>query len=118
MLKPYTEAQKKRISNNVIKACGDITKLSKQAYNYLYLCSGFIAHYNHAGFIDHYTHYSLQKDIEANARMNQWHNFTPQDRDYAYYMSKRDIYNMILGRIVAREFVRDHFSFVYIGGNA
>lgn len=118
MLTPYTETQKKRIANNIIKACYDINKLSKQAYNYLNLCSGFIAHYNHAGFIDHYTHYSLQKDIEANARMNQWHNFTPQDRDYAYYMSKRDIYNMILGRIVAREFVRDHFSFIHIGGHA
>lgn len=118
MLTPYTETQKKRIANNIIKSCNDITKLSKQAYNYLNLCSGFIAHYNHNGFIYYYKNHSLQKDIEENARMNQWHNFTPQDRDYAYYMSKRDIYNMILGRIVAREFVRDHFSFIHIGGNA
>lgn len=118
MLALYTEAQKKRIANNIIVACQDITKLSKQSYNYLNLCSGFIAHYNHNGFKYYYSKHSLQNDIESNARMNQWKNFSPSDRDYEYYMSKRDIYNMILGRIVAREFVKDHFSFVIIGGNA
>lgn len=118
MLTPYTETQKKRIANNIIKACYDINKLSKQAYNYLNLCSGFIAHYNHAGFIDHYMHYSLVRDLAANAKMNQWRNFTPSDQHYDYYMSKRDIYNMILGGLAAREFVQDHFTFISIPGHA
>lgn len=118
MIVPYTEQQKKRIASNVVKACSDITKLNKQAYNYLYLCSGFIAHYDLNGFKEYYSDNSLMQDLANNARMNQWRNFSPSDQDYLYYMSKRDIYNMILGGIVAQEFVRDHFSFSYIGGNA
>jgi hypothetical protein len=42
MLTPYTERQKTMIVNNVIKAVKDPDKLSKQAYKYLYLCSGFM----------------------------------------------------------------------------
>jgi hypothetical protein len=118
MLTPYSEAQKKRIANNIVKACSDITKLNKQAYNYLNLCSGFIAHYNHAGFISHYQDFPLINDIVANSRYNQWKNFTPNDRDYAYYMSKRDIYNMVLGALAAQEFIRDHFVFIPVMGHA
>lgn len=96
MLKPYTERQKTTIVNNVIKAVKDPDKLSKQAYKYLYLCSGFIAHYNHAGFIGHYRWNSLRGDILHFADWNEWRNFKPGDQNYEYYKSKADIYNRIV----------------------
>ena len=100
MLTPYTEKQASMIVNNVLKALNDPSKLSKQAYKYLYLCSGFIAHYNHQGFMSYYNREGkLKQDILDNARINQWRNFTPMDRDYQYYQSKAAIYNRIINAI-------------------
>lgn len=117
---PLTQRQKQLIAKNVLAACKDINKLNKTGYNFLYLASGFIAHYDLEGFKAYYSEHSLQDDIERNARMNQWSNFRPGERDYDYYMAKRDCYNMILGGIVAEEtsamrFMRDHFTIVHIG---
>lgn len=115
MLKPYTETQCKRIAANILAACSDINKLNNSSYKYLYLCSGFIAHYDLHGFRAHYDEPgTLARDITQNARANQWANFRPGDRDYAYYMSKRDIYNRILGGLAAYDFMRDHFSIVQV----
>jgi hypothetical protein len=100
MLTPYTEKQASMIVNNVLKALNDPSKLSKQAYKYLYLCSGFIVHYNHQGFMSYYNRSGkLKQDILRNARINQWRNFTPMDRDYQYYQSKARIYNRIINAI-------------------
>lgn len=107
---PLTQRQKQLIAKNVLAACKDITKLNKTGYNFLYLASGFIAHYNLGGFIAYYTNHSLQKDIERHARQNQWHNFRQGDRDYDYYMAKRDCYNMILGGLVARQALDEQFG--------
>ena len=96
MLTPYTERQNSMIVSNVLKALDNPDKLSKQAYKYLYLCAGFIAHYNHYGFISYYRQNSLKADILRFQRLNQWRNFTPNDRDYEYYKSKADIYNRII----------------------
>ena len=116
MLKPITKAQQTRIVNNVVAACRDIEKLNSTGYNFLYLASGFIAHYNLAGFKAHYSEPgSLQRDIENNARANQWHNFRPGERDADYYHSKRDTYNAILGRFCAQQFIREHVQFIHIG---
>lgn len=93
---PYSERQKKLIANNILAAIKDIQKLNGPAYKFLNLCSGFIAHYDIHGFKSHYSVYSLHRDIMNNARMNQWSNFRPGDRDYEYYMSKKDVYNMVL----------------------
>ena len=70
-----------------------------QAYKYLYLCSGFIAHYDHGGFISYYQRNSLKADLLRFRDSNQWKNFTPHDRDYQYYKSKADIYNRIIQSI-------------------
>jgi hypothetical protein len=99
MITAYTEKQKTLIVNNVIKACTDIKKLSKPAYKYLYLCSGFIAHYNHYGFMSHYENDSLTNDILNNVHFNQWNNFKNTDKNYDYYMSKKDIYNRIVSKL-------------------
>lgn len=100
---PLTLRQKQLITKNVLAACKDITKLNKTGYNFLYLASGFIAHYNLQGFIAYYSEHSLEADIDRNARFNQWHNFRQGERDADYYHSKRDAYNMILGGLVARD---------------
>ena len=95
-LTPLTERQKVLIVNNVLAAVKDITKLNRTGYNFLYLASGFIAHYNLGGFIGYYEDHSLEVDIVRNASSNQWNNFRPADRDYDYMMAKKDVYNRIL----------------------
>jgi len=75
----------------------DIELLTKSAYKYLYLCSGFIAHYSLFGFRAHYEDvFHLVDAIKRNARMNQWDNFRPGQEHYDYYMQKKEIYNQIL----------------------
>jgi hypothetical protein len=97
---PLTERQKTLIVNNVVKACKNIDNLNKTGYNFLYLASGFIAHYDLYGFIASYTGQSLKQDIISFAGSNQWNNFRPGERDYDYYMAKKDVYNRILQAIV------------------
>lgn len=99
-LTPLTKRQQDLIVSNVVKACKDITLLNKTGYNFLYLASGFIAHYNLHGFIDFYSYVSLKNDIIGFAGQNQWKNFRPGERDYEYYMSKADVYNRILEEIL------------------
>ena len=121
-IEPLTSRQKALIVSNVLKACTDIEKLNSTGYKYLYLCSGFIAHYNLNGFIAHYREHSLKRDIERNYRQNQWRNFRDGDEHAGYYHSKRAVYNAILGGLVARDeldalvFMRDHFEIVHIRG--
>jgi hypothetical protein len=114
---PLTQRQKELIAKNVLAACKDIEKLNSTGYKFLNLCSGFIAHYDLEGFKAYYSEHSLQADIERNAKPNQWGNFRPNDRDYEYYMAKRDCYNMILGRLIAKEFksfMDSHFQIIHI----
>lgn len=76
---------------------GEIEYLTKAAYNYLYLASGFIAHYNLHGFRDYYSDVeNLRRDILINQMHNQWRNFTKHDEDYDYMMQKKSIYNQIV----------------------
>jgi len=100
MLVPHTEAEKLHIINAVKRAVVDPSKLTKKAYNFLYLANGFIAHYNKGGFISHYEAPGKLKDaILERQNSNQWSNFRENDKDYAYYMSKKDIYNRIVNAI-------------------
>lgn len=98
-LTPLTDRQKTLIVNNVVAACRDIEKLNKTGYNFINLASGFIAHYNLHGFIAHYSNHSLKNAILENSRQNQWNNFRPGEKDYEYYMSKKEVYNRILSAI-------------------
>lgn len=95
-LQPMTQKEQDLTVKNVLAACKDITKLNKRGYNFLYLASGFIAHYNIQGFKDYYTDNSLVQDILGHASYNQWRNFGPDERDYDYYMAKRRVYNRIV----------------------
>lgn len=98
---PLTERQKALIVSNIVKACKNIDNLNKTGYKYLYLCSGFIAHYNLYGFIAHYSdRNSLKRDILSYAGQNQWNNFRPGESDYDYMMAKKDVYNRIIAQIM------------------
>lgn len=96
---PLTERQMTLIVNNVVSAVKNIDNLNKTGYKYLYLCSGFIAHYDVYGFISHYSDRSLKQDILSYAGQNQWRNFRPGDADYDYYKSKAEVYARILEKI-------------------
>ena len=98
------------IIKNVIAACGNIEKLNKRGYDFLYLCSGFIAHNDLEGFKDYYRDNSLISDIEANYAQNQWRNYRTGERFADYYHSKRDIYNAILGNLLAVNLTRKAFA--------
>jgi hypothetical protein len=99
-LTPLTERQKSLIVSNVVKACRDIDNLNKTGYNFINLCSGFIAHYDLYGFISAYSEPGrLKRDIVSYAGQNQWKNFRPGERDYEYYQAKADVYNRILEQI-------------------
>jgi len=97
---PLTERQKALIVSNVVKAVKNIDNLNKTGYNFVYQCSGFIAHYDMYGFIASYTGESLKQDLVSYAGQNQWKNFRPGERDYDYYMAKADVYNRILSQIM------------------
>lgn len=98
-MEALTERQKALIVSNVVKAVKNIDNLNKTGYKFLYLCSGFIAHYDMYGFIAHYSDRSLKRDILSYAGQNQWRNFRPGERDYEYYMAKADVYNRIVQQI-------------------
>ena len=97
---PLTTRQKALIVSNIVKAVKNIDNLNKTGYNFIYQCSGFIAHYDMYGFIASYSGESLKRDILSYAGQNQWRNFRPGERDYDYYMAKADVYNEIVSQII------------------
>ena len=96
---PLTQRQKQLIVSNIVKAVKNIDNLNKTGYNFIYQCSGFIAHYDMYGFIASYSGESLKRDILSYAGQNQWRNFRPGERDYEYYQAKADVYNEIVSQI-------------------
>jgi hypothetical protein len=109
-MKPIDTKTQALIIKNVIAACGNIEKLNKRGYDFLYLCSGFIAHYDLEGFKAYYRENSLVADLEANYSQNQWRNFQAGERFADFYHSKRDIYNAILGNLLAVDVTRKAFA--------
>jgi hypothetical protein len=74
----------------------DINNLTNSAYKFLYLSSGFIAHYNLYGFRGAYADVNdLKAQLAQSYAANQWSNFRPGERDYSYMMQKKEIYNRI-----------------------
>lgn len=82
---------------------GDIGYLTKQAYNFIMLSNGFIAHYNLYGFIEEYRNIeNLRRNILTNRQNNQWNNFSSFDENYSYMMQKKRIYNNLCDVCEAR----------------
>ena len=109
-MKPIDLKTQALIIKNVLAACGNIEKLNKRGYDFLYQCSGFIAHYDLEGFKEYYRDHSLVADIEANHAQNQWRNYREGERFADFYHSKRDIYNAILGNLLAVDVTRKAFA--------
>lgn len=98
MREAFTERQQYLIAKNLIKAATlNIECLTKASYQYISGCCGFIAHYDLEGFISSYgTPQNLRHDILHNAKNNQYNNFRPNDVNYEYYMSKRNVYETVV----------------------
>jgi hypothetical protein len=95
-IQPITDKEKELIYKNVVAACRDISKLNKRGYGFLYLASGFIAHFNLDGFREAFGNGdALRRAILANQDNNQWRNFRIGEQNAEYYFSKRDVYNRI-----------------------
>jgi len=74
----------------------DINHLTKPAYTFLNLSSGFIAHCDLFGFRDAYENVNaLKRQLAESYAANQWSNFRLGERDYDYMMQKKEIYNRI-----------------------
>jgi len=102
-LVPMTRRQMVMIANNIRKvvSTANIELLTKQSYNFLYLSSGFIAHYNLYGFRANYENTTEFANAILNKQsMNQWSNFRPGERDYEYNMAKKECYNMICDELI------------------
>jgi hypothetical protein len=100
MISPMTSKERELTVKNVLDACKDITKLNKRGYNYLYLASGFIAHYDINGFKNYYHRPdSLSRDILMLEPQNRWTNFRPGEENYEYYHQKGEIYAEIVGHL-------------------
>lgn len=100
MLTPMTEKEQALVIKNVVAATKNILRLNKRGYEFLYLCSGFIAHYNIHGFMDHYQRESLKEDLIDNKNYNRYTNWQPHEADYAYYMAKKNVYNEIVKQLL------------------
>lgn len=101
-MNPITSDAGKRIINNVVNVINsdNVDLLTPASYQFLSLVCGFIAHYNLQGFKETYRNTDkLRRDVLENKSSNQWDNFSPKDRDYNYYMSKKNIYNNICNNI-------------------
>jgi hypothetical protein len=99
-IQALTDKEQNLILKNVVAACRDIGKLNKRGYTFLYLASGFIAHYNLDGFKQAFGNgAALRRAILSNQQNNQWRNFKEGEKNAEYYFSKRDVYNAICAAI-------------------
>lgn len=97
-MQPISEKEAKSITNSFQKVfqTGDISKLTRKAYNFIMLSVGFIAHYNLEGFRGYYSDVEhLKRDILKYQNLNQRENFRGCDSNYEYYSQKAKIYKMI-----------------------
>jgi hypothetical protein len=90
----------KGILNSIRKvlATGDSDKLTKDAYDFLYLTSGFIAHYNVNGFKHYYRDTELlRNDLKRSSDLQDYDRYVrdgyfSKGEQSAYYAQKANIY--------------------------
>ena len=88
--------------NNILAACRDITCLSLEAYRWIHIKAGFIAHYDLGGFIEEYqTCQNLRDNILANQIHNTSCNRSRKDKDYPYYLQQCEMYQQIVEQLLA-----------------
>ena len=103
--KKWATVPTKSILNNLesIFKSGDSSKMTKATYNFLYLMSGFIAHYNQGGFMDYYADVrDLLNDILRSSdigRPDYYREdfFTGESKELQadYYISKAETYKQL-----------------------
>lgn len=99
-IKPIEAQQADRITNNILDACKDITRLSEEGYRWLRLRAGFIAHHTREGFISDFQHsLHLYENILAYEFANVCCNRSPDDPDYRYNKQQCEMYATIVDRI-------------------
>ena len=102
MIHPLEPEKVSRVISNVLEACRDITCLSLEAYRWIHLKAGFIAHYDREGFIEEYqTSQNLRDNILANQIHNTSCNRSLKDRDYPYYLQQCEMYQHIVEQLIA-----------------
>ena len=100
-LQPITQKQSTLIAKNIAKVIqnNDMNLLSKSSYNYISICSCFIAHYDLQGFKDHYSSdasvLDFYNDIMDSQSISGRTNYRVGEKDYGYYKSKADTYLLI-----------------------
>lgn len=97
-MEPLSPREMKSIVDSFKRVFGNdnIGYLTKGAYKFIMLSSGFIAHYNIHGFRQNYKNiYYFASDIIRWKEANRWTNFRPGDKDYEYYKQKAEIYSFI-----------------------
>ncbi len=101
MLHPLEPERVSRIVNNVLQACRDISCLSLEAYRWIHVRAGFIAHYDLDGFIEEYqTCQNLRENILANQIHNTCCNRSKKDNEYPYYLQQCEMYEQIVERLL------------------
>ena len=105
MLTKMTSKEMHLTIKSVVAAVKDIEAINSRAYDFLYLASGFIAHYNIDGFCDYYRAVSLRDEILRNQDANRWDNFREGEKDYEYYRQKGAIYQAICEIISGPEYM-------------
>ena len=102
MIHPLEPEKAARIIKNILAACRDITCLSMEAYRWIHIKAGFIAHYDLEGFIEEYqTCQNLRDNILANQIHNTSCNRSRKDRDYPYYLQQCEMYQQIVEQLLA-----------------
>jgi hypothetical protein len=102
MLHSLDPERASRIIGNLLDACRDITRLSLEAYRWINLRAGFIAHFDLDGFIEEYqTCQNLRENILANQIHNTSCKRSGKDRDYPYYLQQCEMYQQIVERLLA-----------------
>ena len=93
----------KGILNSIKKvlATGDSSKLTKDAYDFLNLTSGFIAHYNINGFKDYYRDTNLlREDIARSLDLRDYDRYITDSyfskgEQSSYYAQKANVYKQL-----------------------
>ena len=102
MIHPLDPEKVSRILNNVLAACRDISCISVEAYRWLHLRAGFIAHFDLDGFIEEYqSGQNLRDNILANQIHNTCCNRIKKDKDYPYYLQQCEMYQQLVERLLA-----------------
>ena len=102
MIHPLEKDKALRVMNNILAACRDITCLSLEAYRWIHIKAGFIAHYDLEGFIEEFqTCQNLRDNILANQIHNTSCNRSRKDKDYPYYMQQCEMYQQIVEHLLA-----------------